>query len=183
MPQEQDIKMKICLIGDSAVGKTSLIRRYVMDIFSDKYIATFGTKISKKKLKVKHKGTQKEVTLVIWDVIGQKEFRELVKEAHFYGSNGALVVCDTTRKKSLAGLGEWVKGLYSVTGKIPLVFLANKSDLEDQAEFRIEELKMFAQLYKAETMPVSAKTGQNVEEAFEAIALKVLDKGTPVSPE
>lgn len=177
MGEEREIRMKICLIGESCVGKTSLIRRYVLDMFSDKYIATFGTKISKKKLKLKLKDGDVNVTLVIWDIIGQKEFRELVKEAYFYGSNGALVVCDRTRRATLEELKGWVKGLFDITGKIPLVFLANKSDLVDQSDFSKAELDMFSAIYKAPAYLTSAKTGDNVEKAFEIIATKILEKG------
>ena len=172
-----DIRMKICLVGDACVGKTSLIRRYVLDMFSDKYIATFGTKISKKKVQLKHEDRDLKVTLMIWDIIGQKEFRELVKEAYFYGANGAIVVCDITRKETLEELKGWIKGLFDVTGKIPLVFLGNKADMADKAAFTKAELDMFAAVYNAPAFLTSAKNGDNVEKAFETITQRLMEKG------
>jgi len=177
MAQTREIRTKICLIGESGVGKTSLIRRYVLDIFSDKYIATFGTKISKKKVRIKTDDEDAAVTLVIWDIIGHKEFRELVKDAYFYGANGALVVCDVTRRITMDELKGWVKGLFDVTGKIPLVFLGNKSDMPESAEVKKAELEMFAAIYNAPVLMTSAKTGDGVEKAFEILTERILEKG------
>ena len=94
------MKMKICLVGEAAVGKTSLIRRFVLDDFDDKYIQTLGTKVSKKELTLPSSvgDSELKVDMTIWDIMGQKGFRELLKEAYFYGAKGIIAVCDVDRK-------------------------------------------------------------------------------------
>jgi GTPase SAR1 family protein len=80
------MKMKICLVGEGAVGKTSLIRRYVLDEFDDRYISTLGAKITKKELVigVPTDGNSLKVDMTIWDIMGEKGFRDLLKEAYFH---------------------------------------------------------------------------------------------------
>ena len=94
MNMQQKIS-KICIVGDPAVGKTSLIRRFVFDKYDDKYISTLGTKISKKD--VLYNDKKIEMTMMIWDVIGQQSFKSIHKSA-FKGAKGAFIVCDLTRK-------------------------------------------------------------------------------------
>src|SRR5256712_2100301 len=112
------MKMKVCLVGEAAVGKTSLIRRFVLDDFDDKYIQTLGTKVSKKELQVpRPKGNDPlKVDMTIWDIMGQKGFRELLKEAYFYAARGILAVCEVTRPPTFADLAHWIEGVSSVTG-------------------------------------------------------------------
>ena len=170
------MKMKVCLVGEAAVGKTSLIRRFVLDDFDDKYIQTLGTKVSKKELafpKPTGDGPLK-VDMTIWDIMGQKGFRELLKEAYFYGAKGILAVCDVTRRTTLDDLDDWIEGVYSVTGKIPIQFLANKWDLRDRAEFGEAEIQQVTRAYDSPFSVTSAKTGENVESGFESLAARIL---------
>src|SRR3989442_6262446 len=90
------MKVKVCLVGEAAVGKTSLIRRFVLENFDDKYIQTLGTKVSKKELTSSSPDGSGElkIDMTIWDIMGQKGFRELLKEAYFYGARGILALCD-----------------------------------------------------------------------------------------
>ncbi|HLE46260.1 MAG TPA: Rab family GTPase, partial [Thermoplasmata archaeon] len=110
------MKMKICLVGEAAVGKTSLIRRFVLDDFDDKYIQTLGTKVSKKELTLPSSvgDSELKVDMTIWDIMGQKGFRELLKDAYFYGAHGALAVCDVTRRGTLEDLRGWIGGLREI---------------------------------------------------------------------
>ena len=169
------MKMKVCLVGEAAVGKTSLIRRYVLDDFDDKYIQTLGTKVSKKELQVpRPKGDDPlKVDMTIWDIMGQKGFRELLKEAYFYGARGILAVCDVTRRATLDDLDDWIEGVYSVTGKVPIQFLANKWDLRDKAEFRETEILQAIRAYDSPFSFTSAKTGESVESGFQSLAERV----------
>lgn len=177
MAEEEKFKFKICLVGEGAVGKTSLIRRYVFDEFKDSYISTIGTKITKKDLKIKHpiKGEDVDISVVIWDIMGQKGFRQLLQEAYFYGAQGVIAVCDITSRNSLNDLPGWVEAAFSVTGQMPVVFMANKYDLKEKADFDMEELKDLASKYE-NTMVFhsSAKTGENVNETFEKICTEIL---------
>src|SRR5436309_4702176 len=169
------MEMKVCLVGEAAVGKTSLIRRYVLDDFDDKYIQTLGTKVSKKELQVpRPKGDDPlKVDMTIWDIMGQKGFRELLKEAYFYGARGILAVCDVTRRATLDDLDDWIEGVYSVTGKIPIQFLANKVDLKDQLQITEDEMVQAARAYDSPFHFTSAKAGVNVETAFQSLAERV----------
>src|SRR5437867_6419003 len=92
------MKVKVCLVGEAAVGKTSLIRRFVLENFDDKYIQTLGTKVSKKELTSRSPDGSGElkIDMTIWDIMGQKGFRKLLKEAYFYGAPGSLR-CVTSR--------------------------------------------------------------------------------------
>jgi small GTP-binding protein len=170
-------KKKVCLLGDSAVGKTSLIRKYVLDEFSDAYLTTIGTKTSKKEMFLVFPEDEKEfnVTLMIWDIMGQPSFRNILKEAYFHGANGGIVVCDLTRKGTLENIPEWIEILTSVVGDIPLIFIGNKCDLDHQAEFGLEDIQNVAEKYGDQScFLTSAKDGRNVNTAFTTIAKEML---------
>jgi len=172
-----EVKLKICLVGEGSVGKSSLIRRFVFDEFDDAYVSTIGTKITKKEVKLRHPSKNEEfkVTMLIWDIMGQKGFRQLLQEAYFYGAQGLIAVCDVTNKQSLQELKGWIDSAFSVTDKVPVVFLGNKIDLTDKAEFNLDELIGFASSYeKSITYTSSAKTGENVEKAFEMLGVEIL---------
>jgi len=166
---------KICILGDGAVGKTSLIRRYVHDVFDDKYLSTIGAKITKKVVTLKYHGAKPDVvlTLMIWDIAGQKDYNN-VHPTYYQGAEGALVVCDITRKETLGNMSQWVESIYNVANKVPMVFLANKSDLKMQATFNENDMKNIAARFKSSFFLTSAKTGQNVEEAFSTIGRELL---------
>src|SRR5512136_2366545 len=108
MTEVQRIKTKVCLVGEAAVGKTSLIRRYVLDEFEDRYITTLGAKVSKKELLLdsKEKDLKIAMDMTIWDIMGEKGFRDLLKEAFFHGARGILAVCDLTRYSTLKELDD-----------------------------------------------------------------------------
>jgi len=169
------MKMKICMVGEGAVGKTSLIRRFVLNSFDDKYLQTLGTKVSKKEIIVDYpeKGLELQVDMTIWDIMGQKGFRELLKEAYFYGAKGIIAVCDVTRKDTLSELDDWIEGVYSVTGKVPIEFLANKTDLNESMSIAENDLEQASKAYDSRFFFTSAKTGENVEKAFKELAERI----------
>ncbi len=172
---EETIKKNIILLGDGAVGKTSLIRRFVTDQFSDKYITTIGSKVTKKEIYLANGEDRTHMVLLVWDILGQKGYR-FTQALSFGGIEGALLIADITRKETLTSLSEyWIPSLLSVTGPLPLIFLGNKSDLADEAEFGIEELREVAEAHsyegmKAKAALTSAKTGDNVEDSFADLA-------------
>jgi small GTP-binding protein len=177
MVDTKEIKLKICLVGEGSVGKTSLIRRFVFDEFDDAYISTIGTKITKREVELRHpsKNEDFKVTMLIWDIMGQKGFRQLLQEAYFYGAQGIIAVCDITHKQTLQELKGWIDSAFSVTGKVPVIFLGNKIDLSEKAEFNLDQLNSFATGYeKSMAFTSSAKTGENVDKAFEALGIEIL---------
>lgn len=169
MNEDDLMKVKVCFIGDAGVGKTSLIKRFVLDVFDDRYIATIGTKVTKKIVEVDSGGDSVKVMMLIWDIMGQKGFRELLREAYFFGAHGAIAVCDLTNKETLEELRYWIKALTDVAGDVPLVFAGNKADLENETVVKEADLQELAEKYEAEAFLTSAKTGQNVENMFKAL--------------
>ena len=174
MVETRRLKSKVCLVGEKAVGKTSLIRRFVLNEFDDKYITTIGTKVSKKELELEGKDVDIQLDMTVWDIMGEKGFRELLKEAYFYGANGVLAVADLTRKKTLVDLDDWVDSTMKEAGKIPIIIALNKVDLEDKAEFGDKEATEVVKAFEAPFMYTSAKTGEKVQEAFEALGRMVI---------
>jgi len=173
MAEDDLMKVKVCFIGDAGVGKTSLIKRYVLDVFDDRYIATIGTKVTKKIVDV---DGQVKVMMLVWDIMGQKGFRELLREAYFFGAHGAIAVCDLTNKETLEELRYWIKALTDVAGDVPIAFAGNKVDLENDRVIKEEDLQELASKYKGKAYLTSAKTGQNVEAVFKTLAEAMSEK-------
>ena len=176
MANEEQVQKKIILLGDGEVGKTSLIRRFVIDRYDDKYILTIGSKITAKSLQI---GVDKKIydlNIQIWDVLGQKGFTKL-HHSSFKGTDGVLMVADITRKDTLISLARyWIPKVQNLVGDVPLIIIANKSDLIEEAQFNEEVLKSFASLFNASFYFTSAKMGENVHQAFYDIGRKVLAK-------
>jgi len=172
------LRAKVCLVGDAGVGKTSLIMRFVLDQFDDKYIKTIGTKVSKKTVTLfdKERKRDMEVILTIWDIMGQEGFRELLKDAYFNGANGILAVCDVTSKDSMNRLDGWLDRTYKIAGEVPIGILANKIDIAQNHEIDDEILQQFGRAYECPYFYASAKTGENVENAFVDLAQKILER-------
>ena len=166
----QEFNKKIVLIGNPGVGKTSLIRRFVENSFSDKYIHTIGTKITKRVLEFPDLDSR--AVLLIWDIVGQKSLALL--DSYFRGAAGVLAVCDITRDETLKSLDDWVGNLHKVAGDVPVVLLGNKSDLGESALLDEQSCAIAARRFKAPYYMTSAKTGANVELAFNAIGRMVL---------
>jgi small GTP-binding protein len=178
------IKKNIILLGDGATGKTSLVKRFVTDQFSDKYITTLGSKVTKKDVYLDLDGKTTHVILLVWDILGQKGYK-YTQALSFGGIEGALLVSDVTRKNTLESLGDyWIPSLVSVTGTLPMIFLGNKCDLEGESEFSEAELEAVARAYEPcelakQSYMTSALTGHNVEAAFRDLAtslIRVTDK-------
>ena len=172
--EKQKIKVKVCLAGEPMVGKTSLIRRYVLDEYDDRYIATLGAKVTKKEL-TSHDPARGEfaVTLILWDIWGNKNVRELLKDAYYHGAHGIIAVCDVTRPETLKELDAWAQAITSVAGDIPVCLLANKNDAADKP-LKEAAIRKFAEERGWPVFLTSAKTGDHVEEAFGEIVRHIL---------
>src|SRR2546426_12197316 len=108
MGARKTLKSKVCLVGEVAVGKSSLISRYVANMFDDRYIMTIGTKISKKTVDVSLKGANASCEMTIWDIMGGKGFRQLLKGANFSGPKGTLAGGGATRPTTREDLQDWI---------------------------------------------------------------------------
>jgi small GTP-binding protein len=160
---------KLVFLGDGGVGKTSLAGRFVYDSFEGDYLATIGTNIHVKMVDV----DDTRVKLVIWDIAGQSGFAQL-RKAYYQNAAGAFFVFDTTRPDTLESVDEWFDALFDITGKIPLVILENKIDLE--SAIPKETIEKIAEKYEVVFIRTSAKEDRNVEKAFNEITLEILEK-------
>ena len=158
------IQKKICLLGTSGVGKTSLIRRFVDDTFSDNYLTSVGVAIKKKSVQV----GDTEVSLTIWDLAGDDKFQPLEKN-YLRGTSGYLMVADGTRSATLDHVLDLRTRHADALANVPSVLLLNKADLDSQWE--IDEARMSALAAAGFTIiKTSAKEGTGVQEAFLQLA-------------
>ena len=162
------IQKKICMIGTSGVGKTSLVARFVQSMFSEKYLTTVGVKIDKKTVQVEGS----EVQLMIWDLSGDDDFQRL-QTSYLRGSGGYLLVADGTRPATLDAAVEIQGRVSEVLGEVPFILAMNKADLASQWE--IEDAR-FANLTSQgwKIARTSAKDGSGVEEVFANLAAAML---------
>lgn len=162
------MQKKICLLGGFAVGKTSLVSRFVHSMFSDKYLTTVGVKIEKKTVDVDNR----HVDLVIWDIYGEDDFQKL-RTSYLRGASGYLLVVDGTRRSTL----ETAVGLQATAeqsiGRVPFILVVNKADLTANWEISDEQLQHYSALGWS-ILRTSAKTGDHVENAFADLARAML---------
>lgn len=152
-------------MGEFAVGKTSLIRRFVYDRFDDKYISTIGVKVSRKSIVVPREDEHIDLTMMLWDLAGNEEFSE-VRASYLRGSSGAVLVCDLTRKETLERLINYVTDLHRVSPDAALIIAANKVDLINEHQITVAEVKEAANQLEAPFYLTSAKDDDDVEDVF-----------------
>lgn len=171
------IQKKICMVGAFAVGKTSLVTRFVKSIFSEKYLTTVGVKIDKKEVRL----GDAEVTLVLWDIAGEDNLTQM-RMSYLRGASGYLLVVDGTRPGTLETAITLQKKADEFFGKeIPFVLLLNKRDLADIWGLADETVGALVERHWT-VMETSAKTGQGVEEAFLALTRMIVGaSGTAMS--
>ncbi|MFN8474055.1 MAG: Rab family GTPase [Anaerolineae bacterium] len=158
------ISQKVCLLGDFAVGKTSLVRRFVYNAFDDKYLATIGVKVSRKTVVLPDEDGLVELSLLLWDLAGSEEF-SAVRATYLRGAAGAILVCDLTRSETLTALAAYVEDIRRVAPRARFVVAANKSDLPDP-RLLPSQVEAFAESLETACYLTSAKTGYQVEDAF-----------------
>ena len=162
------IQKKVCMLGATGVGKTSLVARFVTSLFSDKYLTTIGVKVDKKVVPV----DGQEVTLVLWDIYGEDEY-QTVRESYLKGASGLLLVADGTRQQTLETAHELQQRAEGACGQVPFVLALNKSDL--QGEWRVDERALWKLAEAGWTVIMtSAKTGTGVEDAFLKLTQKMV---------
>ena len=168
------IRSKVVLLGDGGVGKTSLVRRFVVDNYSDEYITTVGTKVSKRSLNVGHPAAEVEMSMQIWDVLGQKGYSG-VQETAMKGAQGVLVVYDATNDDSRRALEDyWVPAVWRLAGRVPMIIAGNKADLVEDRVWAEDYLYFLREKYTCPGVLTSAKTGEHVEVAFKSLGEQIL---------
>ncbi len=164
--------IKICLLGEAGVGKTSLVYRFIENKFRDNYKSTLGVNLLKKDVDIADFGG---VSAQIWDLGGQESFRSL-RNLYLEGANGGLVIFDLTERNTFDKLNEWIESFKNARGEQPLFLIGNKSDLEGKIKVTETEASQFANSNNMELIITSAKTGQNVEAAFIELTKLILAK-------
>ncbi|MET0917296.1 MAG: Rab family GTPase [Burkholderiales bacterium] len=162
------LQKKICMLGAFAVGKTSLVRRYVDSIFSDRYLTTVGVKIDKRMVTV----GGSEVSLILWDIAGEDDISQ-VRTSYVRGAAGYLLVVDGTRPGTVDVALSIQQRVEAEVGKLPFVVLLNKRDLQSLWSVSAEHV---AALERAGWIVqlTSARSGEGVEDAFQALAERVI---------
>ena len=161
------LQKKICMLGGFAVGKTSLVRRYVQSIFSDTYLTTVGVKIDKKTVEL----ADRVLNLILWDLAGEDDISSL-RMSYLRGSAGYVLVADGTRPSTLEVALSLRRRVEVDFGPLPFVLLLNKNDLREQwavDEEDVEDLRRSGWWVQS----TSARTGDGVEDAFRELAVRV----------
>lgn len=169
----QTYSKKICLLGDFAVGKTSLVRRFIYNRFDDQYISTIGVKVSRKTVVLPTDEQIAEVKLMVWDLAGSQTFNTVTAN-YLRGSSGAILVCDLTRPETLPHLTGYADQLREMVPDVQLVIAANKADLVDEQRITIDEIKAYVAEMNVPYFLTSAKGGNQVETLFRLLANMVL---------
>lgn len=164
------IQRKICLLGEFAVGKTSLIRRFVYNRFEADYLATIGVHISRKEVVLPERNTT--VMLVLWDLAGG-EMAPSLEESYYRGGAGALLVADVLRPETIAVLNTYAMTYTRINPGAVLVFACNKIDLVPDDEPYRQRMAELAARWEAPFFFTSALDGRGVEEAFRALAQRI----------
>jgi len=163
--------VKILIIGDSAVGKSSTINKFCEGLFSHTHIATIGIDFKIKTIDVQGK----KVKMQIWDTAGQEKYKSIV-QTFYKGAMGIMIVYSCGDRKSFANVEGWMSQINDNTAPdIVKVLVGNKSDLEDR-EVSFEEGRRLAEQYNIQFFETSAKTGKNVHEAFHEVARQIKEK-------
>ena len=163
---EYDFIFKVLLRGNSDVGKSSLLLRFVDSVWNEGFVPTIGVDFKVKTLEINNK----KIKMQIWDTAGQERFRTVVS-TYFKGAHGILLIYDVTNKDSFKNLENWLIEIEkNSSDKVLKILLGNKCDLSDDREIQSEEGKAFAVRNGMEFMETSAKMNTNVSEAFETLA-------------
>jgi small GTP-binding protein len=161
------LQKKICMLGGFAVGKTSLVRRYVQSIFSDTYLTTVGVKIDKKTVEL----ADRVLNLILWDLAGEDDISSL-RMSYLRGSAGYVLVADGTRPSTLDVALSLRQRVEADCGPLPFVLLLNKNDLKEQwaiTDAELDDLRQNGWWARSS----SARTGEGVDDAFKDLAVRL----------
>jgi len=156
---------KVVIIGDPAVGKTSLLTKYSSKQFQEKYLPTIGTNITKVKMDIENT----ELNLMMWDIAGQSHFYMLHKP-YFNGGNAMMLVFDITRTSTYSNINNWYNTAVKYgLSRVPRILIGNKIDLNNERKITRAHAQHLSDKLNAPYFETSAKTGENVNEVFQKI--------------
>ena len=169
--ENYDFIFKVLLLGNSDVGKSSLLLRYVDSVWNDAFVPTIGVDFKVKTLTI----NEKKVKMQIWDTAGQERFRTVVS-TYFRGAHGILLLYDVTNRDYFKNLESWLIEIEkNAKEKVLKILIGNKCDLTDDREIQSDEGKAFALRNGMEFMETSAKMNTNVTEAFETLGKLMIE--------
>jgi len=181
LPHDVSHMFKLVALGDGAVGKTSCIKRYTEDSFSERYIATIGTTFALKNVDVVlPSGSNVKARVVLWDLAGQPTYNEL-RRRYMAGASMAIIVYDVTRPQTFLDIGEWYTKFITVCPNAVVAVVANKIDREDRL-VPPEAAKMVTEWLDVIHWETSAKTGENVTPLFTDLVTKAIEKQQEFGP-
>ena len=173
--ESYELLFKLVLVGDTCVGKTNIMKKYITNSFDIGSKSTVGVEFGSKILKIK----DKQIKAQIWDTAGQERYKSITS-AYYRGAKGAFVVYDITNKNSFQSVDKWIKDLKTNGDeKIIIILIGNKNDLENERQIKKEEGELKAKELEIGFMETSALTGNNVIEAFELLLNEIYEK-TPI---
>ena len=165
LAEEYDLMFKILLLGDSGVGKSSLLLRYTKNEFISDMRSTIGVEFALKYITIDNY----QLKIQIWDTAGMERYRSITN-AYYKGAKGVIVLYDICRKKSFENVDKWIDDFKSkADDDAVIILIGNKSDLDDKREVSKEEGESKAQMNKFAFMETSAKDNNNVQKAFETL--------------
>ena len=164
-----DFQYKYLFLGDTSVGKTSLLIRYSDNTFDSESLPTLGVDVRYKYVTLE----DKKIRLDMWDSAGQERFKNITKN-YLNGANGIIFVCDITSKNSFEVLKSWLNNAKELAApETEMIIVGNKIDLNASRQVSFELLKEFGKKHNIEAFETSAKTGEGVEEIFSALTRKL----------
>ena len=170
--ENYDVLFKIVLIGDSFVGKSNIMSKYLMNEFHEDSKATVGVEFGAKKFDIEGKSVKAQ----IWDTAGQERYKSITT-TYYKGAKGALVVYDITRKETFDSVDRWISELLNSGDKnMTMLLIGNKCDLDNQRQVTKEQGEEKAKAFKVAFLETSASSGENLDVAFEMIMKEVYSK-------
>ena len=166
-----DFGLKVVMMGDGAVGKTSLVLRYTQNTFSPEYKQSLGASFAVRDLEIQ----DQHVKLVIWDVAGQPSFRQ-VRRHYYSGAHGALLVFDVTEPRTFMTLQNWYNDFRNVVPQGAIILIGNKVDLEESRQVPVEAAQMLQNWWNIPYIETSAANATGVPDAFVLIAENALEQ-------
>ena len=170
--ENYDVLFKIVLIGDSFVGKTNIMSKYLNNEFHEDSKATVGVEFGAKKFDIEGKSVKAQ----IWDTAGQERYKSITT-TYYKGAKGALIVYDITRKETFDSVDRWISEVLNSGDKnMTMLLIGNKCDLDNQRQVTKEQGEEKAKAFKVAFLETSASSGENLDVAFEMIMKEVYSK-------